>query len=287
MSKLDQIRQAFAKDSVESNSNNYNSYQFYKMNVGEQAEVRFLPDANEDNPMGFLIEYKSHRLTINGNFKNVPCLSMYGEDCPICKVSSDYYKADDKENGKKYWRKLTHLAQVLVVNDPLPAEDGETNEGKVKSVRLGFQIFKQIKSAIEDGELDVEPYAYIRGTNFFIKKDKQGEYDSYATSKFSRKESDLTEDQIKFVEENLVDLTTLLPPNPGREAVEKMLEADLSNTNYTEDSSTSSSVKDDDVSGVDRIKAAINTNQTNSPVEEVNEDLAQAMIEKIRNRNKQ
>ena len=64
-----------------------------------------------------------HNLEINGDRKSVPCLSMYGEDCPICAVSSAYYKAEDKENGKKYWKKKQHIAQALIVEDPLPADE--------------------------------------------------------------------------------------------------------------------------------------------------------------------
>ena len=71
------------------------------MKNGEQAIIRFLPDKNQDNPLGFLVEKLSHALTINGERKTVPCLRMYGEDCPICAVSSAYYKDEDKENGKK------------------------------------------------------------------------------------------------------------------------------------------------------------------------------------------
>lgn len=296
MSKLDKLRQAFSKGSEgESSTTNFNTYRFYEMEIGKQAEVRFLPDADKDNPLGFLVEFKTHSLMINGKKKNnIPCLSMYGEDCPICKVSSDYYKADDKESGKKYWRKLTHLAQVLVVNDPLPLDsEGKNSKDEVKTIRIGFQIFNQIKSAIEDGELEVEPYAYHGGTNFIIKKDKQGDYDSYATSKFSRRESDLTDEQIDYVNSKLINLSSLLPQNPGVEAIEKMLEADLSNTTYVGDNHQSNSpkVEKSTLSGVNKIKAAMEKTQAvseeSSDEDEVHEDLAKAMIEKIRNRQKQ
>ena len=125
---IDQLRAAFKKEeSTQSRPNNY--YPFWNMQVGEQAIVRFLPDKDQDNHLGFMVEKMMHTLNINGENKSVPCLKMYGEDCPICRVSSAYYKDEGKgsANGKKYWRKKQHLVQALIVEDPLPA-DKETGE---------------------------------------------------------------------------------------------------------------------------------------------------------------
>lgn len=233
MSKLslDQLRSAFKQNnSNEGNSNLPNNYfPFFRMNIDEEAVVRFLPDANPENEMGFLVEKVMHNLHINGERKNVPCLSMFGEDCPICKVSQQFYKNNDEENGKKYWKKRQYIAQVLVRKDPLPANDaGETHEGKVRFVNLGFQIFSVIKETFESGELDEVPYAFEGGTDFVIKKSQQGQYPTYSVgSRFSRRSTDLTEDEKAYVEEQMVDLSTLLPKHPGRERVESMLEAAL------------------------------------------------------------
>jgi hypothetical protein len=237
---LDQLRAAFKKpENTQSNlPNNY--YRFWDMKVGEQADIRFLPDANEENSMGFLVEKKSHVLTINGQKKTVPCLSMYGEECPVCKVSQEYYKHDDKVNGKKYWRKVQYLAQALVVSNPIAPKDGEENpEGQVRLISLGYSLYKIIKDAFESGELDEVPYDFTDGTNFQIKKDQQGEYASYTLSKFARRESSLDDDTIAMVKEGMVDLSTVLPKNPGYAKVEAMLEADLTGGEYVESSAQS------------------------------------------------
>jgi len=219
------------------------------MKVGEQAIIRFLPDGDETNPLGFMVEKLNHNLTINGENKKIPCLKMYGDDdCPICKVSAAYYKADDKINGKKYWRKKQHLLQALIIEDPLPAdaETGENAEGEVKIIALGFQLFNIIKEAFESGELDEIPYAYENGCNFIIKKTKQGDYDTYAVgSKFARKSSSLDEDEVAALEEHLVELSTLLPAHPTYEKVEAMLEADLTGDSYDDGSGDDSDDKAD------------------------------------------
>lgn len=240
---LEQLTAAFKKqDTNESRPNNY--YRFWDMNNGEQSVVRFLPDANKENPLGFMVEKLMHTLEINGETKSVPCLKMYGEECPICKVSSAYYKDEGKEsaNGKKYWRKKQHIVQALIVEDPLAVdtETGENSEGKVKFLNMGYQLYSVIKEAFESGELDAIPYLYEGGNDFIIKKSDLGGRAKYDVgSKFARRASDLTEDEIAAAEDEMVDLSTLLPSNPGLEKVETMLEAALTGASYEDDSSSS------------------------------------------------
>lgn len=236
---LEQLKSAFKQPERSGNTLPNNYYPFWNMKVGEQAIVRFLPDKNQDNPLGFLVEKLQHNLTINGESKKVPCLRMYGEDCPICAVSAAYYKDEDKDNGKKYWRKKSHIAQALIMEDPLDPDSDtqETADGKVKFISLSYQLYNVIKDAFESGELDEVPFAYENGCNFVIKKNQQGDYPNYTTgSKFARNESDLTPEQMEFVEDQLVDLSTLLPQHPGREKVEAMLEAALTGGEYSDNS---------------------------------------------------
>lgn len=212
-------------------------YRFWDMAVGQQCVVRFLPDANPDNPLAFLKEKITHRLTIDGKPVTVPCLTMYGEQCPICKVSSDYYKAGDKINGKRYWKSKQHLARVLIVSDPLPADDnGENCEGKVMNIAISYQIFNIIKEAFESGDLENVPFAFEGGTDFVIKKTQQGEYASYAVgTKFRPKPRDLDESEVALVEDSLIDLATLLPKQPELADVQRKLNADMTGESLADD----------------------------------------------------
>lgn len=229
--------------------NNY--YPFWNMSSGQRAIIRFLPDRNENNERGFLVEKVSHTLTINGKVRSVPCLSMYGEDCPICKVSQDFYKADDKVNGKKYWRKKQYIAQALIIEDPLPPdqETGETHVGKVRGITLGYQIYNIIKEAFAGDELESIPYDFDEGYDFIIKKSDQGDYATYTIgTKFRGSQRALTEEELAAVEEGMIDLSTLLPKNPGVEKVRAMLEAELNGEDYEESAPSnrrSSSDEDD------------------------------------------
>lgn len=286
MKSLADLQGAFKTPEREGSNLPNNYYPFWNMKEGEQAIVRFLPDGNEDNALGFLVEKVMHNLVINGDKKNVPCLSMYGEDCPICGVSQQYYKADDKDNGKKYWKKKQHLAQALIVEDPLPADEatGENSEGKVKFLALGYQLFNIIKEAFESGELDEIPYAYDGGCNFIIKKTKQGDYATYAVgSKFARKASDLDEDTVANLQ--LSDLETLLPKHPGREKVEGMLEAALTGGDYTDNGSSSTTTTTTTPSVTESVSKAIEASEssTESSDEDIDEE-ANDILAQIRAR---
>ena len=227
---LDDLKAAFASN--ESSNENYpnNYYPFWQMKEGESATVRFLPDANEENPMGFFVEKRMHTLTINGEKKSIPCLTTYGEECPICKVSSSFYDKGDKDRGKEYWRKRQYLTQAIIVEDPLPPEEGQTenHQGKVRCIALGYQIYNIIKEATMGGELDTVPYLFKNGVDFIIKKSKQGDYATYALgSRFARQNRDLTDDEIALAKEHMIDLSTLLPKAPTLESVNEMLSASL------------------------------------------------------------
>lgn len=248
--KLDALKALFKgqeqEGQRESRPSNY--YPFWNMQPGQRAIVRFLPDRDENNVRGFLVEKVFHNLTINGQKRTVPCLSMYEDDCPICKVSQDYYKAKDEVNGKKYWRKKQYIAQALIIEDPLPADDatGETHVGKVRGITLGYQLYNIIKEAFAGDELESVPYDFEDGYDFIIKKTEQGQYASYAVgSKFKNNPRALDEEELAAVEEGMIELSTLLPKNPGADKVQAMLNADLNGESYDENGSSDDDDEDE------------------------------------------
>jgi hypothetical protein len=243
--KLAALKAAFGKPDSEGGQREQfvsNYYPFWNMKTGQKAVIRFLPDADSSNARGFLVEKTSHNLVINGQKKTVPCLSMYGEDCPVCKISQAYYKEKDEVNGKKYWKKKQYIAQAIIVDDPLPADEttGETHQGKVRYIALGYQIYNIIKEAFasEDDPLEAIPYEFEGGYDFVIKKTEQGEYASYTVgTKFLSKQRSLTEEELVTAEEGMIELATLLPKNPGVEKVQAMLDADMNGGSYNESES--------------------------------------------------
>ena len=289
-SKLAKLKEAYGTPTTTEPTNtgsyNNNYYHFWNMKVGEKAVVRFLPDANQDNPRGFLIEKVFHNLELNGQRRSVPCLSMYGEDCPICKISQEYYKAKDDINGKKYWKKKQYIAQVLIVEDPLPAneETGEKHTGQIRYITLSYQVYNIIKDAFSSDELEEAPYDYENGYDFIIKKTTQGDYASYTVgTKFANKQRALTEAELSVVYENSVDLSTLLPKNPGTSVVQAMLDAEMNGEEYADNYSNRSTNSTSEKPATTTSKASVPSAADNSDDEDTNQDV-EDMLAKIRER---
>lgn len=216
-------------------------FNFWKMDVDSVSTVRFLPDADEENPMGFLVENLSHELVINGKREKVACLKMYGEDCPVCALSQKYYdeKSPDHNEklGKKYYRKKSYIGQALVIDTTIEHDQ----EQLVKLMEFGPKIFKQIQAAFASGDLEEAPYELKGGYNFRIKKSKSGEYADYGTSSFSPKQSDVADDIIESM--SLYDLKEYRTPKVTREVLEAMLLADQTGGSFSAEKSDDAAPK--------------------------------------------
>lgn len=220
-------------------------YPFWKMPDDSVAVVRFLPDLDEENNLGFLVENLQHELVVNGQKKKVPCLSMHGEHCPICELSRKYYDEKNDEMGKKYYRKKSYIGQVIVVESPIEHDQ----EQLVKLIEFGPAVFKQIQAAFQSGDLEEAPYELKGGYNFRIKKTKSGQYASYTTSSFAPKQSDLEDEIIEQL--NLFNLSNYRGKKMDVATVEALLVADQTGSAFNE-----SSNDDDDTPAPEQKQAA-------------------------------
>jgi len=200
-------------------------FPFWKAEPGTTSTIRFLPDADSENSLGFLVENLVHELVINGKREKVPCLKMYGEsECPICTLSQKYYDEKSPEHnqqlGKKYYRKKSYIGQCLVIETTIDHDQAQL----VKLIEFGPKIFQQIQSAFSSGDLEEAPYELKGGYNFRIKKTKSGEYADYGTSNFAPKQTDVADDVIESM--NLYNLGEYRTARVSREVLEAMLLAD-------------------------------------------------------------
>jgi hypothetical protein len=87
-----------------------------------------------------------------------------------------------------------------------------------------------------DPETEELPTDALRGLDFRISKTQKGGYADYSTSKWSRKESALTETEAAAVEAHgLFDLSTFLPKRPGDvelKVIKEMFEASVDGQPY-------------------------------------------------------
>ena len=230
-SKLDALKSAFDKKATNTGGGDQSwklKYPFWKMPDDSTAVVRFLPDLDDENNLGFLVENLQHELIVNGQKKTVPCLSMHGEDCPICQLSRKYYDEKNDEMGKKYYRKKSYLGQVIVIESPIEHDQSQL----VKLIEFGPAVFKQIQAAFQSGDLEVPPYELKGGYNFRIKKTKNGQYASYTTSSFAPKQSDLEDEILEAI--NLYNLADYRGAKMDRATVEALLTADQTGAAFKE-----------------------------------------------------
>lgn len=255
-SKFDigRARAAFSKQPGNQNTDRPSYYPFHKLPENKSATLRFIPDANSDNELGFLLERRMHEIVNDGDKTRVACLEMYGKKCPICDLSRSYYKAKDTVNGKKYWHKKDYMSKAIVVKDGLPAdpESGETYVGKVVIVNLGKTLYDIIAHNISSGDLgDDLPCDIENGFDFIItrtvKPGPTGEkWSDYGLSKFARTARALEDEEVALLEmeddnggtPNFIDLSTMLPKEPEVEFVENLLEQSLGGGSGGDDEDT-------------------------------------------------
>jgi len=238
MSKtLDDIRkklQALEGRKGGSYSNDKTTYAHWNAPEGTSSILRLLPDADEDNTF-FWAERQLIKLPfagIKGHDEHkavlvqVPCIEMWDgkNTCPILNEVRPMWKDKSLEEiARKYWVKKTYYAQGFVKQDALGEQDPPENP--IRKFIIGPQIFKIIYAALLDPELEHSPVDYINGTDFVVAKTSKGGFSDYGTSKWARKESSLTEDQLEAIEKfGLVKLSDYLPKRPTQEQMAAMFE---------------------------------------------------------------
>jgi hypothetical protein len=218
-------------------------YPHWSIEEGQNATLRFLPDGNTKNTF-FWQERAMIRLPFNGvkgelESKQVqvrvPCVEMWGETCPILSEVRTWFKDPALEDmGRKYWKKRDYIFQGFVRENPLT--DDKAPENPIRRFIIGPQIFTLIKGALMDPELEELPTDYLKGLDFRISKGSKGGFADYSGSKWSRKESALTEAEQAAVEQyGLFDLSTFLPKKPGDvelKVIKEMFEASVDGQSY-------------------------------------------------------
>lgn len=247
MASLEDIRKRLAEQENKRNSSNSTEgegpvYPHWNINEGDTAIIRFLEDANSDNPY-FWVERLMFKFPFNGIkgdpsagkvIVQVPCMEMYGEKDPVLDEVRTWFKAEGMEDmGRMYWKKRTFIYQGFVRSDPMGKE---TPENPIRRFMMGPQIHNVIKNSLMDPELENLPTDALAGLDFRIQKTSKGGYADYSTSTWSRKESSLTEEEAAAIEANgLSNLADFLPPKPTEEVqkvIQEMFEASVNGEAY-------------------------------------------------------
>lgn len=252
MASLSEIRARLAAQENKNQNNGPRTqsdnaiYAHWNISEGATATVRFLPDGNSDNPY-FWVERQIIKLPFNGIkgqpdakqvIVQVPCVEMYGDNCPVLAEVRPWYKDDTlKDLANKYWKKRSYLYQGFVRANPLG--DDQTPTNPIRRFVISPQIQTVIKASLMDPELEELPTDYQRGLDFNIKKTSKGGYADYSTSNWARKESPLTEaEQAAIDAHGLFNLTDFLPKKPSEaelRIIKEMFEASVDGRPYDPD----------------------------------------------------
>lgn len=219
-------------------------YPFWDINEGTTAKIRFLPDADNANPY-FWVERSMIRLPFSGIVGQsttpvvvqVPCVEMYGKGntCPILNEVRPWWN-DPKleEKARNYWKKKSYIFQGFVRENPLTEDNPPENP--IRRFVISPQIFNIIKTALLDPEMESMPTDYDNGLDFIVAKTMKGKYADYTTSKWSRKESALNQEELEAIDEfGLFNLSEFLPKKPSEVELKVMFEmftASLNNEPY-------------------------------------------------------
>lgn len=247
---LDEIRKKLQAQDTRGNgqksskSKDKTTYPFWDMESGTNTSIRFLPDANRDNVF-FWAEKQMITLDFagvkGGDSKTVtvqvPCIEMWDgpNTCPIQNELRPMWKdASLEETARKYWKKKTYIFQGFVQNSSL--KEDELPENPIRKFNVNGQLFKVIKAALLDPDFENLPTDYVNGTDFIITKTTQGKYADYTTSKYARRESALTAEQLEAIDKyGLADLSSYFPERPTANhmtAMFEMFEASLAGEAY-------------------------------------------------------
>ena len=221
------------KKSPSSNRGPSPKFPFWDMDFDSSTRVRFLPDKDVENAFfwrekqvinlpfpGIKGTDESKEVTVQ-----VPCVDMFKpKSCPIIQETQPWWNDDDLvPQARKYWKKRTFFFQGFVIDTEL--QEKEAPENPIRIFSFTNKLFNIVKQSILDPEFESDPYDYESGTDFIIKKTRNGNWADYTASTWSRKETPLTEGQLSAIEEHgLYDLGNFIPKEPTPEALGAIFE---------------------------------------------------------------
>lgn len=260
MLDLNALRAKYAAETakIKNNSNNFTSqvFDFRNLKVGDSVRVRFIEDSDE-NPV-FWRERRTRNLKFNSVkdtsgavlnqatyvdipafnkkfdevlWSNLPNEYLYGNDEDVIqKRIGNFWDGTDagKELYGKFKRRKTYVMRGFLESD---VEGYERN--KVYRFIVTEDLFNLISSFMSDTEIAYAPTDKVNGLDFIINvtgknaslNGKTQEVKDYTTSKYARKETPLSEEELNYLQNNeLPALLTFIYQKPDAEHEQAMIE---------------------------------------------------------------
>jgi hypothetical protein len=206
------------------------SFPFWTIPDNSNATIRFLPDADPNN-LYFWADREVIKLRFAGQTGGeyatdqevevtVPCVDMFGDSCPIIAEIKPWWKQGPEKEAlaRLYYKKKSHIFQGFVVNSPLDEANVPVNP--IRRFVINPSIFKIIRQALMDPQMEDVCTDYVGGRDFKIVKSKSGEYANYSTSTWSFRTRPLNEmETIAIQEYGLFNLADFKGPRPDADGI--------------------------------------------------------------------
>lgn len=151
------------------------------------AVIRFLDTPAADGEDGLpWVQIWNHGFQGPGGWYIENSLTTIGQKDPVSEYNTQLWNSGieaNKEIARKQKRRLTYIANILVVSDPKHPE----NEGKVFLYKFGKKVFEKINAKINpefEDEKPMNPFDFWKGANFKLKIRNYEGYRNYDKSEF-------------------------------------------------------------------------------------------------------
>ena len=203
--KLSKAVEATSTGTADSNSKE--DTRFWQPEVDKagngMAVIRFLPAPSIDGDDALpWVRTFSHGFQGPGGWFIDNCLTTLNEKCPVCEHNNTLWNSGieaNKDIARKQKRKLSYVANILVVSDP----SNPSNEGQIRLYKFGKKIFDKITEAMNPefaDETPVNPFDLWEGANFKLKIRNVEGYRNYDKSEFADASALLNGDDDKLEE---------------------------------------------------------------------------------------
>jgi len=191
-SSLDKLTKAIEATGQPAEAGGKDDNRFWQPQVDKagngMAVIRFLPApaVDGDDALPWVRTF-SHGFQGPGGWFIDNCLTTLNEKCPVCEHNNTLWNSGieaNKDIARKQKRKLSYVANVLIVSDP----SDPSNEGQIKLFKFGKKIFDKITEAMNPefaDETPINPFDMWEGANFKLKIRNVEGYRNYDKSEFA------------------------------------------------------------------------------------------------------
>ena len=188
---FDSLKKAMEAPSTNAEAGSKDDTRFWQPEVDKagngMAIIRFLPApaADGDDALPWVRVF-NHGFQGPGGWYIENSLTTLNQKDPVSEYNSILWNSGieaNKEIARKQKRRLTYIANILVVSDPKNPE----NEGQIKLYKFGKKIFDKISEAMNPefaDETPLNPFDFWEGANFKIKIRQVEGYRNYDKSEF-------------------------------------------------------------------------------------------------------